>query len=85
MPARAIRCLRLRVELSDVELSAVNPATWIGDDLFTILTAWVKKHYRDRLDEADLADPALLEESRASLDELTQILALGSIYPFQLG
>ena len=28
-------------------------------------------------------DPALLDETRAALDELTQILELGSIYPFQ--
>ena len=33
---------------------------------------------------ADLADPKLLDESRAALDELTQILDLGSgFYPFQ--
>jgi succinylarginine dihydrolase len=32
---------------------------------------------------ADLADPALLDESRHALDELTQILGLGSLYDFQ--
>ncbi|HWW11976.1 MAG TPA: N-succinylarginine dihydrolase, partial [Brevundimonas sp.] len=40
--------------------------------------------YRDRLGVADLADPALLDESRGALDELTSILDLGSgFYPFQ--
>jgi succinylarginine dihydrolase len=33
--------------------------------------------------QEDLRDPQLIEESRAALDELTQILGLGSIYPFQ--
>ena len=33
---------------------------------------------------ADLRDPALLDESRRALDELTGLLRLPSIYPFQL-
>ena len=78
-------CLRLRVELNEHELAAVNPATLMNDNLYARLTAWVEKHYRDQLSEPDLADPALLMESRAALDELSQILALGSVYPFQLG
>lgn len=32
---------------------------------------------------ADLADPQLLREGRDALDRLTQILQLGSVYPFQ--
>lgn len=77
-------CLRLRVELTAQELAAVNPATLMNDALYSRLASWVEKHYRDRLIEADLADVALLNECRTALDELTQILALGSIYPFQL-
>lgn len=76
-------CLRLRVVLNEEELSAVNPHTLVNDTLYTHLTDWVNKHYRDRLEEPDLADPNLLIESRSALDELTQILNLGSIYPFQ--
>jgi succinylarginine dihydrolase len=57
----------------------------MNDTLYGHLTAWVEKHYRDRLGEADLGDPALLAECRTALDELTNILALGSIFPFQLG
>jgi succinylarginine dihydrolase len=30
-----------------------------------------------------LCDPQLLIESRTALDELTQLLSLGSVYPFQ--
>jgi succinylarginine dihydrolase len=48
------------------------------------LTAWVEKHYRDAISEDDLADPSLLVESQTALDELSQILKLGSIYPFQM-
>ena len=56
----------------------------MSHSLFTTLNAWVEKHYRDRLAEADLADPALLIECRTALDELTEILKLGVVYPFQL-
>ncbi|MEO8103396.1 MAG: N-succinylarginine dihydrolase [Betaproteobacteria bacterium] len=77
-------CLRLRVELNEQELAAVNPATLMNDRLYGRLVAWVEKHYRDRLGESDLADPALLDECRTALGELTQILSLGAIYPFQL-
>ena len=77
-------CLRLRVELNEPELAAVNPATLMSDVLYGRLTAWIGKHYRDRLGETELGDPALLIECRTALDALTQILALGSVYPFQL-
>lgn len=77
-------CLRLRVALKEHELAAVNPGVVMTPELFTTLNAWVDKHYRDRLAESDLADPQLLIECRTALDELTQILKLGSVYPFQL-
>ncbi|MBD9481752.1 N-succinylarginine dihydrolase [Pseudomonas sp. PDM14] len=77
-------CLRLRVALKEDELAAVNPGVIMTPALHEDLTAWVGKHYRDRLSEADLADPQLLTECRTALDELTQILKLGAVYPFQL-
>jgi succinylarginine dihydrolase len=43
----------------------------------------VERHYREELSAEDLADPALLRESRDALDELTRLLDLGSIYDFQ--
>lgn len=76
-------CLRLRVALKDNELAAVNPGVIMTASLYETLVQWVDKHYRDRLGEADLADPQLLDECRTALDELTQILKLGSVYPFQ--
>lgn len=77
-------CLRLRVALSETELAAVNPRVMMSDELFGTLNDWVDRHYRDRLAAADLADPQLLEECRGALDELTRILGLGSVYPFQM-
>ncbi|WP_075181642.1 N-succinylarginine dihydrolase [Pantoea sp. 1.19] len=76
-------CLRLRVVLTDAEQAAVNPAVWMNAALFTRLNQWIDDHYRDRLSQADLADPQLLQESRTALDALTTLLNLGNIYAFQ--
>ncbi|NRD73530.1 N-succinylarginine dihydrolase [Shewanella sp. VB17] len=76
-------CLRLRVAMNDSELAAVNQHTLMNDGLFTRLNIWIDKHYRDRLSVDDLADPQMLIQSRCALDELTQIMKLGSIYQFQ--
>ncbi|WP_153913717.1 N-succinylarginine dihydrolase [Shewanella sp. TC10] len=76
-------CLRLRVAMSELEISAVNQNTLMNDALFNRLNVWVDKHYRDSLEVKDLADPQLILESRTALDELTQILKLGSVYQFQ--
>lgn len=76
-------CLRLRVVLNQAEQGAVNPEVMINDVKFKQLQNWINKHYRDRLDISDMCDPQLLIESRSALDELTQLLALGSVYPFQ--
>lgn len=76
-------CLRLRVAVNEAELGAINPNVMMNDDLFERLNVWVDRHYRDQLSQQDLADPALLNESRQALDELTQILNLGCVYEFQ--
>lgn len=76
-------CLRLRVVLNEQELAQVNPAFVLTDELFITLNQWLDKHYREELSASDLADPELLFEGRAALDELTQIMQLGSFYNFQ--
>ena len=76
-------CLRLRVVLTEEELAALPPPIFVTHATHAALVSWVKKHYRDRLSHGDLADPKLLNESRTALDELTQLLGLGAIYPFQ--
>lgn len=77
-------CLRLRVALNETELAAVNPGVIMTAPLYETLTQWVDKHYRDRMSDSDLADPQLLVECRTALDELTQHLKLGAVYPFQI-
>jgi succinylarginine dihydrolase len=44
------------------------------------LCAWVRRHYRDRLSAADLADPALTREVRVALKELEKVLELPGLY-----
>ncbi|SER88958.1 succinylarginine dihydrolase [Vreelandella subterranea] len=78
-------CLRLRVVLSEAERAALTGRVLLTDALYDELTAWVNRHYRDRLAVDDLKDPQLAEESLTALDELTQLLKIGSVYPFQLG
>lgn len=78
-------CLRLRVVLSAEERAALTGRVLLGDALYGELSAWVERHYRDRLAPDDLADPQLADETLTALDELTRILQIGSVYPFQLG
>jgi succinylarginine dihydrolase len=77
-------CLRLRIVLTEAELAAANPGMRLTDTLHARLSDWANRRYRDTLSPADLADPALIGESRSALDELTAILGLGDdFYPFQ--
>ncbi|MDR5897640.1 N-succinylarginine dihydrolase [Halomonas vilamensis] len=76
-------CLRLRVVLTEAEREALTGRVLLTNALYDDLTAWVNRHYRDRLAVDDLKDPQLAEESLTALDELTQLLKIGSVYPFQ--
>ncbi|MDI9818413.1 MULTISPECIES: N-succinylarginine dihydrolase [unclassified Legionella] len=76
-------CLRLRVPLKEVELNAMHQGILITDDLLEKLDNWVLRHYRTQLHADDLQDPLLMEECLTALDELSTLLKLGAIYPFQ--
>lgn len=76
-------CLRLRVVLTPEELAAIPPGVVMSNDSLDLIEAWVSRHYRDELRPSELRDPHLITESRTALDELTQILGLGSMYDFQ--
>jgi succinylarginine dihydrolase len=76
-------CLRLRVPLTASERAAIGANVFVDDALAAALEAWILRHYRDRLAPDDLADPALVDETQRALDELTQLLRLPAVYPFQ--
>lgn len=76
-------CLRLRVALTDTERASLGANVLFDDALEATLRGIVQRRYRDRLELADMADPALVEETRVALDELTSALGLGSVYDFQ--
>lgn len=76
-------CLRLRVVLTEGEFNACHQGIFLDENLYQSLVKWIEKHFRDKLTEKDLLDPALIEESYTALDEVSQILKLGSIYSFQ--
>lgn len=73
-------CLRLRVALTDEEAAAMHQGVRMTETLYHTLAAWVDRHYRDRLEPADLADPALALEVHAALEELSRILGLPGLY-----
>ncbi|MEX0876199.1 MAG: N-succinylarginine dihydrolase [Phycisphaerales bacterium] len=76
-------CLRLRVVMTDEELAASHPGVLLDDGLYAKLTVWVEKHYPDELRSEELLDPALARRLTDALDELTAILDLPGLYPFQ--
>jgi len=73
-------CLRLRVALSPAEAAAVHQGVLMSDALYEKLVAWVERHYRDRLEPKDLADPQLAIEINTALDALSAILHLPGLY-----
>jgi succinylarginine dihydrolase len=73
-------CLRLRVALSTEEGAAMHQGVLMNEQLHGKLTAWVEKHYRDRLEPSDLADPSLAVEIGTAMEELSRILHLPGLY-----
>ncbi|MEH6437203.1 N-succinylarginine dihydrolase [Massilia sp. DD77] len=73
-------CLRLRVALTEDEAAAMHQGVIMTETLYAKLVAWVEKHYRDRIEPKDLADPQLAIECAAALEELTRILGLPGLY-----
>jgi len=69
--------------LSPEQLAQARRSVFLTASLYDALCSWVNRRYREKLAAVDLTDPRQVEESRRALDELTQILQLGSIYAFQ--
>ncbi|MBY4676472.1 N-succinylarginine dihydrolase [Marinobacterium arenosum] len=76
-------CLRLRVPLTGSALRAMHQGVLLSEPLYRSLRDWVERHYRDRLTIADLQDPQLVDEVQRALDELSGLLGLDGLYPFQ--
>jgi succinylarginine dihydrolase len=70
-------CLRLRVVLSEQEAAAADQQFILDDAKISALETLVKAHYRDRILPEDLADPALMDESFAVMQALTDLLGMG--------
>jgi succinylarginine dihydrolase len=73
-------CLRLRVVLTDAEAQAMHQGVLMTEDLYARLVPWVERHYRDRVEPKDLADPQLARECMAALEDLERILGLPGLY-----
>jgi succinylarginine dihydrolase len=76
-------CLRFKTVVNDDEFNQVNKKFLLNPEKLMDLRSLVSKHYRDKLNPEDLLDIKFMEESYRFLDELTQLLDLGSIYHFQ--
>jgi len=76
-------CLRLRVVLTNDERAALGNRGLVDEARLNALETVVRRHYRDRLAPADLADPLLLDESRAALEAIGHVLNLGPVHDFQ--
>jgi succinylarginine dihydrolase len=76
-------CLRLRVPLHTHELEAIHPGVRLDDTLAATLRDWVGRWYPEELHEDELADPVLARSVRDALHELTELLGIGPVYPFQ--
>jgi succinylarginine dihydrolase len=73
-------CLRLRVALTGLEAQAMHQGVIMTEALYARLVAWVEKHYRDRIEPKDLADPQLAIECASAMEELETILGLPGLY-----
>ncbi len=69
--------------LSNHELAAVQAGIRFDDTLEATLRDWVGRWYPEELREDDLADPIFATSLRDASQELTGLLDIGSISPFQ--
>jgi succinylarginine dihydrolase len=78
-------CLRMRVVLTENELSLINPGVIYTKRLHERLEGWIGRHYPEELALKDLIQKEFHEKNCHALDELCTILEIGKVYPFQLG
>ena len=73
-------CLRLRVVLTEIELSKVNPIFLMNEARLQMLEHWISEYYRETLSPAELADPLLLKECHQALLGLEKVLGIEGFY-----
>ncbi len=69
-------CLRLRVPLTEDEVSAISARVLLDNTSYEAVRAWILRHYRDRVAPSDLGDPEFFDENRRALSELSSLLNL---------
>ncbi len=69
-------CLRLRLPVSQKNLSLLNPRFQITPDTLLWLRNWVEDFYRDRLSLKDLTDPDLLAQLKKAHDKMANFLEI---------
>ena len=67
-------CLRLRVVMTQAELSAMNRAYILDESKIDDLQKWVRHYYREQLSVADFADPGLVDELASAHQALTRLI-----------
>jgi len=75
--------MRLRMVLTAAQRRRIHQGVLLTPALYTALTTWIERHHRNRLHPRALADPQLVRECSAALEDLTRLLNLGPVYPFQ--
>lgn len=69
-------CLRLRTVLSPAQYDGIHAGVKLDTRLYESLRQCIDQHYRDTLRPADLADAALIDESRRAVAAIRQLLQL---------
>jgi len=71
-------CLRLRVPMGDTQLAAIKQHVNVVADetLLTALATLIEKHYPDKVEGKDLADPSLYQSCRAALADMQSLFKL---------
>jgi succinylarginine dihydrolase len=62
--------------LTEQELRSVSGNVLFTQNLHDRLKSWIEKHYREQIEPDDLRDPALMDESRRAIQELSEVLQL---------
>ena len=72
-------CLRLRVVLTDEELTRIHRGVILDNGLHDALTDYVQREYPERIAPSDLLDPELARRCRSIVHEICDLLGLDGV------